>query len=135
MNVRDADPEDNAAIIAIHEGMGMNYLCPDLNNPLFFVKKVAEDENGEVIGACMLRLTAETYLLLSPNLDARSKMMVMNALQPAVLNAAWEQGLDDIEARIPEETEKKFHKRLCRLGWSRNRDAWHAWTRQTGEKP
>lgn len=108
----------------------MDYRLPDLESPLFIVKKLVE-EDGKVIGACLLRLTAETMLLLSPDLGPVKKMDAMEAMQPEVLHTAWSQGLDDIEARIPDETEAIFEKRLHQLGWTKNRDGWNAWTRVT----
>lgn len=131
MNVRDAKPEDFQEIGRIHAQMGMDYRLPDLNQPLFFVRKVTTDESGKIIGACFLRLCAECYLWMDPNLEPRSKMAVMSTMQPEVLKAAWLNGLDDIEARIPTEIERRFQKRLRCLGWSPNREGWHPWTVQT----
>lgn len=131
MKVRDAVPSDFLDVARIHRQMGMDYALPDLASPLFFVRKVVEDDEGNIVGACFLRLTAETYLFLSQDLDAQAKMIAMQAMQPEVLEAAWLQGIDDIEARIPGDLEKRFQKRLCRLGWTRNRSGWHPWTRST----
>jgi len=130
MKVRDANPEDFPTIEQIHGKMGLDYRLPNLAHPLFLVRKVAAEEDG-VTAACFLRLTAETYLWLDPKLTARAKVETMNELQPAVLAAAWAQGLDDIEARIPETVERRFRKRLTQLGWSRNRPGWFAWSRAT----
>jgi hypothetical protein len=129
--VRDASIEDFPEIQEIHSAMGMDYALYDLNSPLLLVKKVCTDESGKVIGACLLRLTAETVLLLSPELEPAGKMTAMEQMQPEVLEAAWSKGLDEVEARIPTETEQIFEKRLRQLGWTRNRDGWHAWTRST----
>lgn len=128
--VRDAEKEDFPEIERIHAEMGMDYKLPDLESPLFIVKKLVE-KDGKVIGACLLRLTAETMLLLSPDLGPAEKMDAMEAMQPEVIHGAWSKGLDDIEARIPQETEAIFEKRLLQLGWERNREGWHPWTRKT----
>jgi hypothetical protein len=128
MMVRDAKPEDFAEIEQIHAAMGMDYALPELNHPLFLVRKVTIDDNGAVIGACFLRITAETYLWLKPDASPRDKVDVMNEMQPEVLRAAWQNGLDDIEARIPETVERRFQKRLNQLGWSKNRSGWSPWT-------
>ncbi len=131
MNVVDADATDFPAIEDIHKGMGMDYQLPDLNSPLFFVKKVVKDEQGRVLGACFLRLSAECYLWLRPDCGPRQKMDAMEAMQPEVLEGAWEKGIDDIEARIPGDLERRFQKRLKQLGWSRDREDWHPWSRST----
>lgn len=128
--VRDATPEDFPEIEKIHAAMGLDYKLPELESPLFIVRKLIE-RDGKVIGACLLRLTAETFLLLSPELGPEEKMHAMEAMQPEVVSEAWKQGLEEIEARIPHETEEIFKKRLIQLGWTRNRDGWHPWTRET----
>jgi hypothetical protein len=131
MNVRDAQPEDFIAIEQIHAKMGMDYQLPDLGQPLFFVRKVTEDESGQVIGACFLKIAAECYLWLDPDLAPKAKMETMQQMQPEVFRAAWMNGIDDIEARIPETIEQRFHKRLRQLGWTPNREGWHPWTAGT----
>jgi len=131
MSVRDSIPTDYPAIEGIHSGMGMDYRMPDLESPLFIVKKVYQDEDGRIKGACFLRLTAECYLWMSPDLSPRDKVSVMQAMQPEVLRSAWLLGLDDIEARIPRDLERRFHKRLKQLGWSQDRSDWHPWSRST----
>jgi hypothetical protein len=128
--IRDATLADFEAIAEIHRAMGMDYVLPELSHPLFLVRKVAATETG-VAAACFLRLTAETYLWMDPNLHPRDKVDTMNQLQPDVLHAAWSLGLDDVEARIPTEIERRFKKRLYCLGWTPNRRGWHPWSRAT----
>jgi len=132
MRVRDADETDYPVIQEIHRQMGMDYSLPDLHSPLFFIKKVVENDEGKVVGACFLRISAETYLWLSPDSKPREKVDSMLQMQPAILGAAWDNGIDLIEARIPEETERRFRKRLKQLGWTQNREGWHPWSRLTG---
>ena len=129
--VRDSILSDAEFIKEAHTASGMDYRLPDLESPLFFVRKTVEDTEGNVIGACYLRLTAETYLWLDPNLSPKGKIEAMSAMQPQVLASAWSLGLDDVEARIPEDIEKKFKKRLHQLGWSKDRSGWSPWSRST----
>lgn len=124
--VRDALAGDFERLRAIHEQQGIDYAFPDLDSPLFFVKKVAETD-GEVTGALVLRLCAETLLLLAPGAP-RDKFAAMEALQESVLREAYARGLDEIHAAIPE---IGFDRRLRQLGWEKDRPGWHLWTRQT----
>lgn len=119
------------AIKAIHAAQKIDYKLPQLESPLFVVKKAVTNEKGEVIGACLLRLTAETMLILSPELSPREKMDAMEAMQPEVLHAAWQLGLDEIEARIETGTEEIFEKRLNQLGWVKDRAGWNPWSKKT----
>jgi hypothetical protein len=131
MIVRNPNTDDLEQIERIHRDMGMDYSLPQLDHPLFIVRKVTTDGEGNVLGACFLRLTAETYLWLDPKIDARQKVHVMETMQPVVISEAYNKGLDDIEARIPESIETRFRKRLERLGWTKNRSGWFPWSRQT----
>jgi len=128
--IRDARPEDIDDIARIHQRMGLDYKMPNLESPLFLIQKVVE-RNGKVIAASALRLEAETYLWLSPDLDALDKVEAMRGMQPAIVQDAWERGLDNLVCWIPEEVEKKFRRRLKTLGWQRDREGWHSWSRPT----
>jgi hypothetical protein len=129
MSVRDLIPEDYAQIQAIHSKMGMDYALPDLDSPLFLVKKVVTDENGKVIGASVVRLEAECYLWVDPEFKPRVKMDAMLELQPEILRSAWAKGLENLVAWIPLWMEKKFRRRLLNLGWVRDRTGWQSWSR------
>jgi hypothetical protein len=130
--IRDYQPSDNAQLRVIHQIQGLDYIFPDLESPLFFLKKVCEVD-GRIVGALVLRLCAETELLLG-RFPGRSgpqdKMTVMQELQQAVLRDAYSRGLDEIHAAIPE---IGFDKRLVQLGWSRDRPGWNLWSRTTTE--
>jgi len=92
MIIRDLQQQDTQQIAEIHGRMGMDYALPDLDSPLFLVRKVATNENGKILAACVLRIEAETYLLLDPQLSPQIKMKTMLELQPEILRGAWEQG-------------------------------------------
>ena len=133
MSVRDLKPTDCEELAKIHAKMGMDYEMPDLNSPLFLVKKVVTDENGKVIGASVVRLEAECYLWLDPEIAPRTKMNCMLELQPEILRSSWEKGLENLVAWIPSWMEKKFRRRLHQLGWIRDRAEWHSWSRSLVE--
>jgi len=111
----------------IHAAQGIDYAFPDLSSPLFFCKKVRELD-GEVHAALVLKLCAETSLLLGSS-GPQEKMAAMRELQQAVLSEAYERGLDDVYASIPE---IGFDRRLRQLGWEKDRPGWQLWTRRTG---
>jgi hypothetical protein len=110
----------------------MDYLFPDIDSPLFVVKQLCLDDNGKIIGAAYLKVQAETYLSLDPDLSPVQKMEVIDALNPAVEKKAWEMGLETLCAYIPEPISRKFTKRLRRLGWDKARDGWITWFRELG---
>lgn len=125
--IRDLLPEDVALLREIHARQGIDYAFPELNDALFFVKKVRVDE-GRIVGAGVLKLCAEAMLLLEGEQGPQDKMNTMRQLQAAVLDEARSRGLDAVHAAIPE---IDFDKRLVQLGWEKDRPGWHLWTRRT----
>jgi hypothetical protein len=130
--VRDYVPADFEQVRAIHERMQMDYLCPDLTDCLFVVKKVLESD-GEIIAVTLARIEFETYLLLEPSLSPLEKNLAMQALQPEFLKACRVVGAESVVAWIPENVEKKFAKRLNELGWQLDRPNWRTWSRRTDD--
>lgn len=120
-------PADYAALQQIHAKQGIDYAFPDLEDALFFVKKV-KVVDGRVVGALVLKLCAETMLLLEEEQGPQDKLTTMQQLQEVVLDEARERGLHEIHAAIPE---IGFDKRLGQLGWERDRPSFHLWTRRT----
>jgi hypothetical protein len=78
----------------------------------------------KILGAVLLRLTAEAYLLLDPREGTpRERWQWLLALHAAAERDAWQRGLEDVHAWLPPVIAKKFGKRIARLGWLRD-DAW-----------
>jgi len=123
-----AEP-DLAALRYLHAAQGFDYPFPDLSNPLFLTKIVLTDETTEsthpqgkgIIGAALLRLTAEAYLLLDPNSGTpRNRWQHLLALHAATESDAIQRGLEDVHAWLPPQIAKQFGRRLTRLGWQRD---------------
>lgn len=125
--VRDYRPEDREQLEKIHEEQGLDYKFPDLDSPLFFVRKVLE-VNGKIVSALVLHICAETMLLLDKEQRPQSKLTEMKLLQSSVLDEAYKKGLDEIFAAVPE---IGFDKRLRQLGWEEDRPEWRLWSRST----
>jgi hypothetical protein len=138
MQVREYQEKDLDALRAIHAAQGFEYPLPDLSNPLFLTKLVLADDpdgdranlndyasdTGTIIGAALLRLTAEAYLLLDPHAGtARQRWQWLLALHAAAERDAWQRGLEDVHAWLPPPIAQKFGKRISRLGWIRD-DIW-----------
>ena len=123
MLVREYREPDLAQLRAIHAEQGFDYALPDLGNPLFVTKLVLA-QDGIVVGAALLRLTAEAYLLLDPSAGTpRQRWQWLLALHEATNRDAWRRGLEDVHAWLPPPIARKFGKRLARLGWLRD-DTW-----------
>ena len=80
--------------------------------------------SGPILGAALLRLTAEAYLLLDPTAGTpRERWQWLVALHEATRRDAWQRGLEDVHAWLPPSIAQKFGRRLSKLGWIRD-DAW-----------
>lgn len=153
MLVREYSEGDLEALRSIHAAQGFEYALPDLCNPLFVTKLVLADEDVAppfraasvppheqaaihdaglkpsatqecILGAALLRLTAEAYLLLDPRAGSpRERWQWLLALHEAARRDAWQRGLEDVHAWLPPPIAQKFGRRLERLGWRRD-DAW-----------
>jgi hypothetical protein len=135
MQVREYQESDLAQLKSIHAAQGFDYAFPDLSNPLFVTKIVLTDADGnrrqdagdanesgeKILGAALLRLTAETYLLLDPAAGTpRERWKSLLALHAATHRDAWHRGLEDVHAWLPPSIATKFGRRLQRLGWIRD---------------
>jgi hypothetical protein len=135
MRVRKYEESDFPALRAIHAAQGFDYALPDLSNPLFVTKLVLTGEQAapnasaaspkeKILGAALLRLTAEAYLLLDPQAGTpRERWQSILALHAAAEHDAWQRGLEDVHAWLPPPIATKFGKRIARLGWIRD-DTW-----------
>jgi hypothetical protein len=140
LRIREYQDVDLVALRAIHSAQGFPYEFPDLKDPLFLTKLVllegkTDDASREVppenlesgqgiVGAALLRLTAEAYLLLDPKLgNPRERWEWILALQEATQRDALARGLEDVHAWLPPAIATKFGQRLSGLGWTRD-DAW-----------
>jgi hypothetical protein len=134
MLVRKYQDSDLAALRTIHSAQGFDYTLPDLSNPLFVTKLVLsgapESHDRKIVGAALLRLTAEAYLLLDPRAGTpRERWQWLLALHAAAERDAWQRGLEDAHAWLPPPIAQKFGKRIALLGWQRD-DTWTPYCRK-----
>jgi len=129
MLVREYRESDLEQLRAIHTRQGFDYALPDLSNPLFVTRKILADDDT-IVGAALLRLTAEAYLLLDPRAGTpRQRWQWLLALHHATEQDAWQRGLEDVHAWLPPPIAGKFGKRLACLGWQRD-DTWTPFCRK-----
>jgi hypothetical protein len=129
MQPRNLTSSDFAAVADIHRRLGFDYKFPDLGNPLFIVKHGIYDEQGRLLGAGALRVQTEAYLWLDPALSNVVRFKLICALSRSLAVDAWRAGLDCAVAYLPPALPPAFLKLLARLGWSKARDGWQAWSK------
>jgi hypothetical protein len=151
MRIREYAPGDESALRALHAAQGFGYEFPDLLDPLFVTKLVLEDDAAQgpssslgtsgspagsesrIVGAALLRLTAETYLLIDPRAGTpRRRWESILSLHDAAARDAWRKGLSDVHAWLPPRLAKRFGRRLESLGWVRD-DRWTPYCKKLTE--
>ena len=86
--------------------------------------------NCRILGAALLHLTAEAYLLLDPHAGSpRERWQWLLALHEAARRDAWQRGLEDVHAWLLLPIARKFGRRFERLGWRRD-DSWTPYCRK-----
>jgi hypothetical protein len=91
--------------------------------------------SAKIVGAALLRLTAEAYLLLDPRAGTpRERWQWLLGLHAAAERDAWQRGLEDVHAWLPPPIAEKFGKRIHRLGWNRD-DSWTPYCRKLTAQP
>jgi hypothetical protein len=128
MIVREYTDADLNALRAMHAAQGFGYPLPHLDDPLFLVRTVVEEDERPRL-AIFLRLTAESYLLADPAEGTpRQRWRWLQAAHEATRQAATKSGLADVQAFLPPEVARSFGRRLQSLGW--RRDPWQGYTRK-----
>jgi len=119
MIIRAYRPEDRETLERIHAEQAFTYPFPNLEDPTFFLKMVIEDDDGKVIQAIVLHLTAEAYFLGDKKAGSpQSRFDAFVRLHDECARLAYYPGgLSDIHAFLPPEVEKSFGRRLLKLGW------------------
>jgi len=124
MLVREYRESDLDTLRRIHVAQDFPYAFPDLRDPLFLTKMVVATGDEKILGAALLRLTAEAYLLLDPQQGSpRGRWQALRALHEATQHDAQQRGLEDVHAWLPPRIAKTFGRRIERLGWRRD-DEW-----------
>ena len=125
MILREYDESDLDRVTEMHKASGLKYSLPPMDT--FFSRRVIESE-GQPQMVSMLKLTAEAYLICNPTW--RNPAWRMEALRQldAVSNSdAHHAGVVEAVAFIPPSVEKRFRRRLERMGWNRNKPSWHSY--------
>ena len=135
ITIRDYTPADFESVKAIHAATEIDYKFPDINAPLFLVKKVVEHD-GVVRVAAGMYLQAETYLWLDQTdwASPQDKLDAIKELDKEVMHDTWLQGVDCACLWLPPGMER-FGERLTEdLGFTRDRDGWVSYSKPTGDK-
>jgi hypothetical protein len=133
MLVREYKASDLDALRRMHASQGFEYPFPDLADPIFVSKLVAENGSGQPVMASLARLTCEMYLLMDRESgregNPRRRWDWLRALHAAGERDLFTRGLDDAHAWLPPTIAKRFGRRLEALGWVRD-DAWTPYCRR-----
>lgn len=117
MIVREANADDYGQIRELHSSDGLAYALPNLENPAW-IRRIVVEEGGEVVGAGLGLLSAETFLMLKQSSRMRMARRFVT-IQNAAVEAARNCGLSTLHAWVAPAVERGFGEHLLRLGWSK----------------
>src|SRR5258708_38908970 len=116
MLVREYRESDLDTLRRIHVAQEFPFAFPDLRDPLFLTKMVVTTGDEKILGAALLRLTAEAYLLLDPQQGSpRQRWQALLALHSAAQHDAQQRGLEDLHAWLPPRIARTFRRHIERL--------------------
>jgi|SRR5208283_2742192 len=118
MEVREFTANDLRRIEELHRNSGYEYVLPPvLSDQSFFSRRIVGDAE-DVAAAAFLRLTAEPYLIVNPNWRTPAwRMEALRKIHEACRQDAIRKGVGEVTAFLPPQVEKRFGKRLLRMGW------------------
>jgi hypothetical protein len=118
--IRDYEKRDREALKAIHSASMFDYVFPDLDDPLFVVRKTVE-EDGKAVQGLLVKLQGEVYLYVQADwATPEERWARLVELTDAAKKAAWEKGLDSLVCVVPPEIAASFEKRLKQIGMVKN---------------
>ena len=124
--IRDYAESDKETLEKIHEESNFDYQFPTLSDPLFVVKKVV-DEDGVRQGMAV-KIEGTVYLWMDTEWGTpHDRWLKFQELVEAAKRAAWENGLDTLTCVVPPEIDRRFAKRLRKIGMTPDRP-WRKWS-------
>lgn len=124
--VRDISPDETVLVRELHARMGIDYQFPEISGPLFAIRKMVVDEDGDVQAAAAMKLIGEAYLWVNPDNGDYAKATDILRLAQICHERAKGLQIEDISAWIPPHVEPVFGNMLSRMGWSRS--PWASWS-------
>jgi hypothetical protein len=129
--LRDYEPNDFAAVKAIHDASQLDYEFPDLSSPLFLVTKILEHDG--VVRACVggyLQIEAYLWLDSSEWASPEEKLAAIKELEAAGMHEAWLKGINDAVLWLPPGMERFGQRLVDDLGFTKDRE-WLTYSKKT----
>ena len=108
MIIRDLNYGDEPALRHFLNGQ---FPFPDLTNELYISKKVVINE-GNQVGAGVVRLTSEGLVILDPTSSRRQRVSAVSALIDSQIKDVKAQGMDECHVFVRELNVRRFLKHL-----------------------
>lgn len=111
---------DLPQIERMHAQNNFAFEFPDLNDPLWHIKLVGE-QDGRIVNAAFSHLTSEVYGFFDPKAGTPSERYDnFRLLEDVGCKVAYHQGgLSDLHVFLPPRIAKAFGRRLMQAGWKR----------------
>lgn len=130
--IRNYRPSDLPAIKAIHDSTGIDYKFPNVNAPIFLVKKVLElDGVVRVAGAAYIQVELYLWMDKSNWADPEQKLLAIKALDREIIEECWLEGVDCAVLWLPPGMGRWGQRLTKELGFERDRDGWVTYSKPT----
>ncbi len=118
MEIRELCAEDDAAVKQLHAEMGLDYQLPDGKS--LVVRTGLFNGTGKPVAVVLGCKTTEAYLLLDRKWRTPQERWdaVLRVISVAQAQAKI-QGFEDVHVWLPPQIEKKFSRRLKKIGFVR----------------
>lgn len=126
VEIRDIAASELLIIKALHEKMNVGYEFPNLESPLFAIRKAIISPEGKPLAAAALKLTSEAFLWIDPEDSEYVRSANLLRLAYACHERAKALQLEDVSAWVPPSHEAEFAEALGKLGWARS--PWSSWS-------
>jgi len=105
-------------MVRIHEESGFDYKFPQIDTPLFPIKRYVGNDANWPIAAAALKVEAEAYLWMDHAQGTpEERLAALEMLNADLADKARALGFDQVHCALPPEIAERFGARLETLGW------------------
>jgi hypothetical protein len=113
LKIRSLLTNDLERVTQLHNANVPTFPFPDLLNHLYCCNKVVEDEEGNIIGVGIVRLTSETILILDKSRERTTRSRAVQMLFEKMRREVKAMGMDETHMWVGKEN-ASFKTLLCK---------------------
>lgn len=129
--IRDLEPSDVEQVRQIHEDSQLDYRFPNIQSPLFLVKKsLSVDGKVRIALGGYIQLEAYLWLDQSDWADPEQKLIALQEVAKAAIEEAGGKGVEEVVIKLPPDMER-FGRRLAEdFEFTEDRSGWRTFSKR-----